>query len=326
MESTNEGTMPRESAIPANPAVRVDRPRQAVEQSDQKAASPLSNLLELTKPRITLMVVLTTAVGFVMASPSSVGWLLLFHTVLGTALVASGASALNMVLERTTDGRMRRTARRPLPAGRLGTVPALAFAIALSLAGSGYLALLVNPLTAGLGIFTLFSYVLIYTPMKRWSSLSTIVGAVPGAVPPMMGVTAAVGVVDGLAWALFGILFLWQMPHFLAIAWLYKSDYERGGFPMLSVLDVDGTQTSRQMVLYAAALLPVSLLPAALGTVGGVYAIGALLAGVVFLAYSWAFAFDVGLRAARRLLLVSVIYLPIVLGLLVVDRAIPFGG
>lgn len=287
--------------------------------------SPWSDFVELAKPRITLMVVLTTAVGFVLASPSPVSWLLLLHTVVGTALVASGASAFNMVIERQPDARMRRTAGRPLPSGRLRALPAALFALALSAVGVSYLALLVNGLTALLGTFTLVAYVAVYTPMKRVSSLATIVGAVPGAVPPMMGVTAAIGRTDELAWALFGLLFLWQMPHFLAIAWLYRSDYARGGFPMLSVLDPQGRRTARQMVLYAAALLPVSLLPSALGSVGMVYAAGALTAGVVFLAYSWAFAFEIGPRAARRVLLVSVMYLPVVLGLLVLDRALAFG-
>lgn len=286
--------------------------------------SPMGDYLALTKPRITLMVVLTTAVGFVLASPAPVSWLLLLHTVIGTALVASGASTLNMVIERATDARMRRTAQRPLPAGRMKTWPAALYGVALSALGIAYLAGLVNVLTAALGAFTLIGYVAIYTPMKRLSSLATIVGAVPGAVPPMMGVTAALGHADSLAWALFGILFLWQMPHFLAIAWLYRSDYARGGFPMLSVNDPRGRRTARQMVLYSAALLPVSLLPSALGSVGLVYAAGALSAGVVFLAYSWAFAYDVSLRAARRVLLVSVLYLPAVLGLLVLDRTLPF--
>jgi len=295
-------------------------------QAAASAGSTTGDFIQLTKPRITLMVVLTTAVGFALAAPTPVAWLLLLHTVIGTALVASGASALNMVIERSSDARMRRTARRPLPAGRLRTVPALLFGLALSAAGMLYLLLLVNGLTAALGAFTLLGYVLVYTPMKRMSSIATIVGAVPGAVPPMMGVSAASGSIDALAWALFGILFLWQMPHFLAIAWMYKSDYQRGGFPMLSVRDPRGVRTARQMVLYAAALLPVSLLPSALGSVGAVYAIGAVLAGVVFLAYSWAFAYEVSLRAARRVLLTSVLYLPAVLGLLLFDRALRFGG
>lgn len=289
------------------------------------AQPPWRAFVELAKPNITLMVVLTTAVGFVLASPARVEWLLLLNTIVGTALVASGASAFNMIVEREVDARMRRTARRPLPSGRLAPMPALVFASAISLAGVGYLAFTVNGLTAILGAVTLVGYVAVYTPMKRVSSLATIVGAVPGAIPPMMGVTAALGYADSVAWSLFGILFLWQMPHFLAIAWLYRSDYERGGFPMLSVIDPDGRRTARQMVLYAAALVPVSLLPSALGTVGMIYAAGALAAGVVFLAYCWAFAFGVSLKAARKVLLVSVMYLPVVLGLLVLDRALALG-
>ncbi|RMH17229.1 MAG: protoheme IX farnesyltransferase, partial [Acidobacteria bacterium] len=263
------------------------------------------------------------AVGFVMASPGMVSWALLVHTVIGTALVASGASALNQVIERASDARMRRTARRPLPAGRLGREQALVFGAAVALAGMLYLALLVNLLTAALGALTLSLYVFVYTPLKRHSPLATLVGAVPGAVPPVMGCAAASDALGPLAWSLFGILFLWQMPHFLAIAWLYRSDYARGGFPMLSVLDENGQRTARQAVLYGAALIPVSLLPAVVGASGLAYLVGASVLGVVFLGYGVAFARAIGLPAARRLVLASVLYLPLLLGLLLVDRALP---
>jgi len=283
------------------------------------------NLLELTKPRITFMVVLTTVAGFWLAAPRPLDWQVLLHTILGTALIASGASALNQVWERRTDAQMRRTANRPLPSGRLKTNQALLFAVTISIAGMLYLALLVNLPTAVLGALTLGLYVFIYTPMKRRSSLATIVGAVPGATPPMMGCAAATGQVDLLAWALFGILFLWQMPHFLAIAWLYRSDYERGGFPLLTLGDLKGNwapgeRTARQMGLYAAALIPVSLLPTVFGVSGPFYMVSALVLGLVFLGYSLAFGFRQNARSARRLLLVSVVYLPLVLLFMVVDR------
>ncbi len=280
-----------------------------------------SDFAQLTKPRITLMVVMTTAVGFLLAAPSPISLWLLFHTLLATALVASGASAFNQVIERQADACMRRTAQRPIPAGRLDPRVASWFALLISLAGVLYLALAVNWLTAALGALTLLAYVLIYTPLKRKSSLATLVGAVPGAVPPMMGCAAAVNELGPIAWALFGILFLWQMPHFLAIAWLYRSDYERGGFPLLTLGPAaPGERTARQMILYAAALLPVSLLPSVLGFAGLPYLIGALVLGLFFLHYALGFATSHEAPSARRLLLFSVLYLPLALILLVLDN------
>ena len=273
------------------------------------------------------MVVFTTAIGFWLASPRPLDWLLLLHAVLGTSLVASGASVLNQVWEHETDARMRRTANRPLPAGRIPRLQALFFGVAISFVGLAWLTFGVNLLTAVLGALTLGLYVFVYTPMKRRSSLATLVGAVPGAMPPMMGCTAASGQLDLLAWSLFGILFLWQMPHFLAIAWLYRSDYERGGFPLLTLGNLEGVwapgdRTARQMGLYAASLLPVSLLPSVFGVAGGFYLVGALVLGLVFLGYSLAFGMSQNARSARRLLLVSVIYLPLILGLMVADRLV----
>ena len=273
---------------------------------------------ELTKPHITLMVVLTTLVGFLLATPGALDWWLLAHTLLGTALLAGGASALNQFFERSIDARMRRTARRPLPAGRLAPAKALAFGVGLGIAGGLYLLWTVNALTALLGVLTLASYVFIYTPMKPRSNLNTIVGAVPGAIPPMMGCTAVTGELDLLAWALFGILFLWQMPHFLAIAWLYRTDYQRGGLAMLPVEDSRGDRTARQMMLWAAALVPVSLLPSVLGVSGLLYLVSAFLLGVGFLASAVAFGFYQNPRTARRVVLASVAYLPLVLILMVI--------
>lgn len=282
----------------------------------------LTDFVELSKPRITLMVVLTTLVGFLLTAPRPLEFALLLHTLLGTALVASGASALNQVIERQTDARMRRTSQRPLPAGRLEPGTALLFGVFVAVLGMLYLALAVNLLTASLGALTLCAYVFLYTPMKRKSSLATLVGAVPGAVPPMMGCSAATGTLDAVAWCLFGILFLWQMPHFLAIAWLYRSDYERGGFPLLTLGINPGVRTARQMILYAAALLPVSLLPSVLGITGVAYLLGAVLLGLAFLRYCFGFAASQNGPAARRLLLFSVLYLPAALLLMVADHAL----
>jgi protoheme IX farnesyltransferase len=280
----------------------------------------LADLAELTKPRITLMVAVTTAAGFVMASAGSLAGLdlaLLVHALAGTALVAAGASALNQVWERDVDALMRRTAQRPLPSGRLDPDVGLLWAVALAVAGVSWLALAVNLLTALLGALTLAGYVFVYTPMKRLSSLSTVVGAIPGAVPPMMGWTAARDVLEPGAWALFGILFLWQLPHFLAIAWMYRADYERGGMPMLPVIDPGGTRTGRQAILYAAALVPTPL-----GLTGGVYFAGALVLSLGFLGASWWFQQRRTNGTAKQLLLVSVVYLPAVLAVMLLDRVL----
>lgn len=294
-------------------------PTDAVERFAE-APTLRQDLSALTKPRITLMVVLTALVGYWVATPMF-DWMLLLHTLVGTGLLSTGSSILNQVVERRTDANMRRTANRPLPSGRLKVGPALTLGLLTSAIGGIQLWIWVNPLTSILGLATLVLYVAIYTPMKRVSSISTLIGAVPGAMPPMMGCTAASGELTALAWVLFGILFLWQMPHFLAIAWLYRADYERGGFPMLPVGDLNGRRTWRQMVLYAGALLPVSLLPSVLGFSRFTYFSGALILGLMFLWYSYDFGRTKDVKSARRLLLASVAYLPIVLILMVVDRA-----
>lgn len=289
--------------------------------------------LELTKPRITVMVLVTAAAGFVLAhgvlsqggaggSGAGLPWALLLHALAGTGLVAASGSALNMVMEREHDGRMRRTAARPLPAGALDPDRALAFGVALGLAGLLWLALGANLLTAVLGAATLAAYVFLYTPMKRVSSLATVVGAAPGAMPPVMGWAAYTGELGTGAWALFGILFFWQLPHFLAIAWMYRADYARAGFPMLPVVEPDGGSTARQAVLWSAALVPLSLLPAALGLAGWVYAALALVLGLGYLAASIGFGRSRSAPAAKRLLLTSVLYLPGILGALLADRLI----
>jgi heme o synthase len=282
-------------------------------------ASPrLSDFLELTKPRITMLVLLTAAVGYAVGGRGfSPGAFLLF--LAGTALLCSGASALNQYLEREADARMVRTSRRPIPAGRLRPEEALVFGLAVSAVGLALLAA-VNVLTLAIGAASLLLYVLAYTPLKRITSLCTVVGAVPGALPPLMGWAASRGSLGAAGWGLFAILFLWQLPHFLAIGWLYREDYARGGFPMLAVTDAGGASTGRQSLLYATALLPVTLLAGMLAGAGKGYLWGALLLGAAFLVCAGRFAWKRSIPAARTLFLVSVLYLPLLLGLMVFDR------
>lgn len=278
-----------------------------------------ADFAELTKPRITSLVLVTAAVGYAVGTLGTFSILRFVLFMAGTALLCAGASALNQFAERDTDARMVRTSRRPLPAGRLRPDEALSFGLVLSAAGLAMLAF-VNPLTLLLGAASLASYVLAYTPLKRVTSLSTVVGAVPGALPPLMGWAAARESLGPAGWGLFAILFLWQLPHFLAIGWLYRDDYARGGFPMLTVTDRDGSSTGRQAVLYATALLPVTLAAGLLAAAGKGYLWGALLLGVAFLGCAMLFAWDRSTAAARRLFFASVLYLPLLLGLMVFDR------
>ena len=245
----------------------------------------LSDFLILTKPEITFNVVITALVGFLVAGRGAIQGRLLFDTLLGTALVAGAASALNQWAERDLDAVMRRTLRRPLPAGRLTPRESLVFALALGVVGTAYLAVAAGVLASALAAATAASYLLVYTPLKRVTSLSTVVGAVPGAIPPMIGWAAARGRLDAGAWVLFLILFFWQMPHFLALAALYRRDYARAGFRVLPVVDPDGASTARQSVLYALALLLVSLTPPFLGMAGELYFFGALALGLGFTIY-----------------------------------------
>jgi protoheme IX farnesyltransferase len=281
-----------------------------------------ADFFALTKPRIVLLVMLTAAVGFYAAAQGDAGALLFVHLVVGTALVAGGSGALNQVAESGSDALMRRTAGRPIPSGRVGRASSAAFALTLGVAGTAYLLLLVNALTAGLAALTLVSYVLLYTPLKRVTSLNTLVGAVPGALP-ILGGWAATGRGLGVAaWSLFFIMFLWQLPHFLALAWLHRDDYGRAGLRMLSVGDDDGHRTFGQALLYAAALLPVSLAPTLVGLAGPVYFGSALLLGVWYALAALAAARSPSTPAARRLFLVSIAYLPGLLGLLALDKAL----
>jgi len=273
----------------------------------------LSDFVALTKPRITFLVVLTALVGFLAAGRGGRAGdlVLLARTLAGTALVAGAASALNQWAERDADALMRRTVRRPLPAGRLVPREGALFGAVLAAGGTAYLALTVGVLAAALAAATAASYLLVYTPLKRVTSLATVVGAVPGAIPPMIGWAAVRGRLDAGAWVLFLILFFWQMPHFLALAAMYRRDYARAGFRILSVVDPDGASTGRQSVVYALALLPVSLGPAFLGMAGPVYFFGALALGLGFLGYGVRFALHPGSRPhAAGLFHYSLLYLP----------------
>jgi len=276
-----------------------------------------SDLVELTKARLSLLVVFTTLIGFLAGAAGTPDPWLLMATVLGTALSAGGASALNQWWERDLDARMRRTHDRPLPSGRMHPADALLIGVLFSVAGVGALALFVNFLTAGLAALTIGIYLLIYTPMKTLSSVNTLVGAVPGALPPLLGWTAATGNINPGGLFLFAILWFWQMPHFLAISWMYREDYSRAGFAMLSGKDRDGTLSARQSVIYTVYLLCLSLLPVVYGSVQWWFAPVALLTGGCFLYGAIQFLRLRNQAAARRLFLWSIFYLPVFLSLYV---------
>jgi protoheme IX farnesyltransferase len=280
----------------------------------------VGDFVELTKPRITFLVLVTTADGYALGVGASFHPAVFVSLLVGTALVSGGASALNQWAERDADARMVRTGSRPLPSGRLAPADALAFGLAISAVGLVLLAGAVNTVTALLAAGSLSSYVLIYTPLKRVTSLCTLVGAVPGAIPPMMGWAAARGTLGREALALFAVLFLWQLPHFLSIAWIYREDYARAGFPMLPVTDPGGGATARQTVAYAAALVPVTLLAGAFAAAGERYLWGAVGLGILFVGCAIGFARERSVRAARLVFLASVLYLPAVLALMVLDR------
>lgn len=282
-------------------------------------------LLELTKPRITLMVLLTSAAGYFLASGGRPDPASMAIALAGIALVAGGSSGLNQVVEREPDGRMERTRRRPIPSGRVSVLVATVFTSLLAVSGVVYLDLLVNRLTAVLALASIISYVFVYTPLKRISSLSTLVGAIPGALPIMGGWSAARPELGPGAWALFGILFFWQLPHFMALAWLFRDDYRRGGFKMLGVLDPEARQTRVQAVLYAVALVPASLLPVAIGLSNAVYGVAALLLGGAYVLAASRFFFQADIQSARRLFRMSLIYLPVLLLVLSLDRG-PYPG
>jgi protoheme IX farnesyltransferase len=292
----------------------------SLSQSPAAEKSLLALFLELAKARLTLLVLLTTLAGFYLGARGPLDWALLIHTLLGTGLLACGAAALNQWWEREHDARMARTADRPLPSGRLQPETALAFGGVCSVAGMAYLAFLVNPLTSLLGAATLVSYVFLYTPLKRVTWLNTTVGAVPGALPPLMGWAAARDNVAPEGWALFAILFFWQIPHFLAIAWMYRDEYAQAGFVMLPAVDPEGFRTGRQAVSHTLGLLTVSLLPFLFRLTGPVYAAGALVLGAGFVIAAWQFSARLTRARARRLFFASILYLPLLLGLMVFDK------
>jgi protoheme IX farnesyltransferase len=276
--------------------------------------------LELTKPGITRMVVLTAAAGFYLGSRGPFDLTQFLETLAGTALVAAGSSALNQLREREVDALMNRTRGRPLPSGRVSPAAAALFSWTAAALGVGYLAWQVNLVTAALALLTLVSYVFLYTPLKQRTSLNTLVGAVPGALPVVGGWTAAGGHIDGVVLSLFWILFLWQLPHFLALAWLYREDYRRGGFEMLSLDDASGRSTGRMALLYAITLLPVSLAPTLLRLTGTLYFFGALVLAICYAWMSLLLMREPSEKSARRLFFASITYLPLLLALMVIDK------
>jgi len=275
---------------------------------------------DLVKARLTMLVLLTTLVGFYMGWDKPMDYAMMFHTLFGTALVASGAAALNQLLEREYDARMKRTASRPLPSGRLQPVTVMLFGGICSLAGTVYLALMVNHLTAVLGAVSLVSYIFIYTPLKRLTWWNTAVGAIPGALPPLMGWAAARGQLDPGGWALFAILAFWQMPHFFAIAWMYKDEYAKAGFKMLPSVDPDGGRTAQQAVSHNIGLLLVSLSPFVLHMAGKIYLVAAILLGGYYLWCAIQFGRKLDHASAKKLFFASIIYLPLLLIALVADK------
>jgi protoheme IX farnesyltransferase len=276
--------------------------------------------VELTKPRIAFLLVLTSAAGFYLASAGRFDLPLFVNSMIGIALLAFGVATLNQYIERRIDTLMDRTATRPLPTGRITPIEALIFGIAQCTVAEVYLFALVNPLTAFLGLTVIVGYVLLYTPLKTRTSVSTAIGAIPGAMPPLMGWTAASNDITLAAWSLFVMQFLWQFPHFLAIAWMYREQYAKAGIKMLPVVEPEGRLTARQIVLFTIMLVPVSLAPFFLGVSGGVFLIGASLLGIWFLWASIKTARDRTNPQAKRLLMVSVIYLPILFILMVLDK------
>jgi protoheme IX farnesyltransferase len=292
-------------------------------QRPPKEGSAFADYWALTKPDINLLILITTAAGFCLALPAHlVGFpiLLLVHTLAGTLLVAGGTATLNQYVERQFDAQMRRTKRRPLAAGRIDPSRALWFGIALSVSGAVYLAGTVNLLASLLAVLTLLSYLLIYTPLKRKTPLCTFVGAFPGAAPPLIGWAAASGTLSLEAWVLYGLVFLWQFPHFMAIAWMYREDYVRAGYLVLPHGERRNALMALQTVLPSFGLIALSFAPMLLGTDGLVYVAGALFLSSSFLYYGGQLAIRKTNDAARRLLFASILYLPAVFVVMVLDR------
>ncbi len=280
----------------------------------------MKDYVALTKPRVTWLILASTAIGYYFGARAGWSWWTLFHTIMGTCLIASGTAALNQWYERHADAKMLRTRMRPLPAGRMSARNAFVFAVLLSVAGFVELAWGANLLTGLLGLGTLITYLFIYTPMKQKSPHSTTFGALPGAMPPVIGFAGAAGALTAEAYILGAILFLWQFPHFYAIAWMYRDDYERAGIRMLPVIEPDGESTARRIMWCSLALIPLSLLPKFFAMAGNIYLIGALAAGLAFFYASAKIMHDRTRVRARAVLLASVVYLPVLYGLLVLDR------
>jgi heme o synthase len=285
-----------------------------------RTPSRASDFVALAKPRLNLLVVVSSIAGYAMGSGDTHDVWRMLAVAIGTGLVAGGASAFNQVFEREADAKMHRTRLRPMADGRLPVRDALLFGAALTLAGLAVLALAANVLSATVALVTLATYAIVYTPLKKVTSFATVVGAIPGALPPVIGWAAAEDTLSRGAWILFAIVFLWQLPHFLAIAWIYREEYARAGFPMLPVIEPDGRSTARQSVIYAAALLPVSLAPTLVGMTGSVYFAGALLLSLVFVGLAVRFGLTRSIPDARRLFFGSITYLPLLWLLMILNR------
>ena len=301
-------------------AIEVHPVSPAAPIAKSRLRAKLSAYVELTKPRITSLIMLTAAAGFALGSQGNTNYLLLTHAMIGIGLLASGLGTLNQFMERDLDLLMRRTADRPLPTGRVQPYEALWLGLTLTIVAELYLALFTNSLTSILGLTVVAGYLFAYTPLKTRTTFSTFVGAFPGAMPPVLGWTAARGQLDTTALVLFAILFLWQFPHFLAIAWMYREDYGRAGICMLPVVEPDGRVTGQQIIAYTVMLVPVSLLPTVLGVSGKVYFVAALILGLLFLASGVRAAFSKSNQHARQLLMASVFYLPLLFGVMVLNR------
>src|SRR5687767_2642910 len=292
----------------------------AASRVSETAHSRGGDFVTLTKPRLNFLVLLTTAAAYSLGAGPEARLIDLVHTLLGTFLVAGGAAALNQVWERDTDRLMRRTQQRPMADMRMSVTEGAAFGIALTAIGAAELAYFVNPLSAAVALLTTASYLLFYTPLKLRTSLSTIAGAVPGALPAVIGWAAATNTLSIEAWVLFGIVFMWQMPHFLAISWMYRDEYARAGMPLLPVIEPDGRSTGRQAVLYTAVLIPISMLPTGVGLATAWYLVGAITLGAILMLMSLEFSAKRDLPTARRLFFGSILYLPILWALLVFDH------
>ncbi len=297
-----------------------------VDAAERIKATPsrAADFVTLTKPRLNFLVLLTTAAAYSLGAQPDATLVAFVHTLLGTFLVAGGASALNQVWERDTDRLMRRTRMRPLADMRMQPPAGIIFGLLLTAAGAAELGYFLNPLTASVALFTALSYVVFYTPLKTRTSLSTIVGALPGALPAVIGWAAATNTISIEGWVLFGIVFMWQMPHFLAIAWMYRDEYARAGMPLLPVIQPDGRSTGRQAVIYTAALIPLSMMPTGVGLASPWYMVGALTLGTILMVMALEFSFKRTTATAKRLFFGSILYLPILWAFLVFDHRANF--